>query len=660
MKQLTSIIALLLLVAVFFAINIIASNLLRSARIDLTQARLYTLSDSAKRIARSIDEPISIEFYLSTKLAEGRPAIKSYGRRVRELLEEFARTSGGKIRLKILDPEPFSETEDQATAAGIRGLPVNAKGENLYFGLSGTNSTGDTQTIEVFDPSAERFLEYEIAKLIHVLAKPKKKTLGLITSLPLEGGFAMDPRTQQPTRTPGWVVMTELQAMFEVKNLGEQAAEIPKDIDLLMLAHAKGLTDSTLYAIDQFVMRGGHLLAFVDPQCDSDTSGADPRNPMAAMMADKSSNLDKLLNAWGVELAPGVLAADKTNAIQVMAGGQNPEPVSYVIWLGLRDDCMTPDDSITGQLSTMNLASAGVIRPFDPKAAENPPKATTEPAGPKPAATDSKSPKASIEPLLRTGTESMLIDKAKVQFMPDPKKLLNEFFPTGDRLTLAARLGGSVNSAFPDGKPADSIAAGDHIKASRQPINVVLVADADMLSDRFWVQSNRLAGIDLGFTKIADNGDFVLNAADNLSGSSDLIAIRARGVYQRPFTLVEKMKKTAEAKYVAEQSLAQEKVTQAEQRVAEAQKARGDDKSLVLTKEQQETIDQLYKDLAESRRQLRTVKLNLNKDIDALGAWMQFINVGLLPLVVALGAVGLGAYRSHRRRADRRAMSRAE
>ena len=288
---------LLLLALLFVGATVISNLVLRGARIDLTANNEYTLSDGSKEILASIDEPINLYFYFSDEASRDLAPIRTYAQRVRELLEEMASRTGGKLKLSVIDPQPFSEEEDEATAAGLQSVPVGSTGDKLFFGLAGSNSLNGKASIPFFQPDKEVFLEYDVAKLIQGLIKPEKPVIGLISSLPIGGGF--DPTTQK--MSDPWAVMQQLDDMFEVRPLGLEVKEIDKNIKLLMVVHPKALADDTVYAIEQFVLGGGRLLLFVDPNSNVDQSGADPQNPSAAMFADKSSNLEKLLTAWGVD-----------------------------------------------------------------------------------------------------------------------------------------------------------------------------------------------------------------------------------------------------------------------------------------------------------------------------------------------------------------------
>lgn len=652
------------LVVGFFAVNMIASTSLTGSRIDLTEGKLFTLTQGSRNIASGLSEPITLTLYYSAKLATGNPGVQSYGQRCRELLEEYARLSKGKIKLKVVDPEPFSDEEDAAMQQGLAGVPINNKGDTLYLGLVGVNSVDGKETIPFLDPQKERFLEYDVTRLVYALNNPKKKVVGLMSSLPIDGA-QMDFRSMRQQQGQAWKIKTEVESLFEVKKIENTVTQIPQGIDVLWLVHPKNLSDAALYAIDQYVLGGGHLVAFVDPQCDSDMiPGIDP---MQQMQIPKNSDLNKLLQAWGVEVVSGKVATDSDLALKVQTGGQRNEAVSHVAILGVDKSkgVLASEDSISGQLSTLILGTPGIIRAYSPGADG----AKKEGETPAPTASG---PSLTITPLVTTTERSAETPVAEVGMMADPRTLLAKFQPGGKKLTIAARLAGRVKTAFPNGKPeppkpaegqpAPTPNTAPQIMESKDAVNAVLVADCDMLADRFWVNEERLGPISLGYRKFSDNGDFVVNAIDNMVGSSDLISVRARGQSNRPFDLVDKMEKQAEGAVQAKVQGLQEKLRTAEQRIAEIerQKPGEEGKGLLLSPEQQVEIEKFRQERLATRKELRAEQLGLRKDIETLGTKLKFVNIAVMPVLVALAAVGLGAYRVSRRGSYRKTVASAE
>src|ERR1019366_4572722 len=329
---------------------------LRGMRVDLTQNRLYTLSPGTQQVLADLKEPINLYFYFSREAAAKQaPLVMPYATRVREFLEELAARAGGKIHLAVVDPQPFSDEEDRAAEFGLQSLQPGS-GDALYFGFTGTNSTDGRSSIPSFQADREEFLEYDVAKLIHEMGTPKKPVIGLMSSLGLEGQF--NPMTGQMGEP--WPILTQLQELFTVRSLTADVDRIDKDVDVLMLVHPKQLPPKTLYAIDQFVMRGGRMLLFVDPDSGADTSGQDPSNPFAGATAKHSSNLQPLLSAWGIDYDPGKVVGDLTLGLEVRSSMQAP-PTRHIGILGLHRDDMDPKDVVTASLDVINVATAGFL-----------------------------------------------------------------------------------------------------------------------------------------------------------------------------------------------------------------------------------------------------------------------------------------------------------
>lgn len=626
-RTLTSVVALIVLVVIFVAINMIGGALLRSARIDFTEARLYTLNPGSKNIAGSLEEPITLDFYYSSKLAAGRPALQSYGQRVGELLEEYERIARGRILLRVHDPEAFSDIEDQALQYGLQGVPMGDAGERFYFGLVGANAVGDRTNIRFFDPQDEEFLEYEISRMIYTLANPELRILGLISGL--EIGGTLPPEGQPTGGAPAWQVAREIAALYQVRRVDPNDGRLPSELDVLLIVHPKKLPDPMLYAIDQYVLRGGRAMIFVDPHSESDLP-PDPRDPVARLTYKAESNLPGLFKAWGVTMNPEETAADLRNAQGVMylVSPGRREPAPYVLWLGLSADFFNPEDPVTGKLSRLHFATSGVLDPL--------PEATT-----------------TFIPLIWTSDQSMRMDSARARTPYDPKELVAIFAASGKPLTLAARITGEAGTAFadgpPDGSPPSPI---QHLNRSLGPIDVIVVADTDILADRFWLQQSAGGGV----SKIADNGDFLVNGLDNLSGSDDLVSLRARGGYDRPFDRVVELRAKAEESYRAQERQLQQEIRETQQRIEQIQNERPES-AVILSPEVQDEILQLQTKLLDARKQLREVQFDLRRDVESLGTRLKIINTALAPAIIAITAIGLSLSRASRRRADRRAMA---
>jgi ABC-type uncharacterized transport system involved in gliding motility auxiliary subunit len=607
--------ALAVLAVLLVAVILVSNALFRGARLDLTQSHLYTLSTGTKKILSSIDEPIHLYLFYSDKGTQNLPALRTYAQRVREMLEEMSTRAGGKIKLDIVDPLPFSEDEDRATGFGLQAVPTGQAGENIYLGLAGTNSTNGKAVIPFMQPDKEAFLEYDVAKLINELSAAKKPAVGLITGLPMSASF--DPQTRQ-MREP-WAVDTQLQQSFEVRQLSAPSLKtIDKDIGVLVLIHPKNLADDALYAIDQFVLRGGHLLVFVDPQAEADDSGADPNNPQAAMFANKSSDLSKLFKAWGVQYDPNKVVIDRTRALQISMS-QGAPPVRDAAILGLTKRDLSPNDVTTANLDSINISSTGFFQL-------------------------EKDSKNKLVPLIQSSTDSMTVPSERVKFLPDPSQLLTGFQPSGESYVIAGRLEGKFATAFPDRKDEG------HLAAAKDDGVVVLVADTDMLSNRLWVQIQPFFGQKL-MNAFANNGDFFINSVDNLTGSSDLISIRGRATSQRPFTTVEDMRRAAEESFRGKEKELQQKLSDTEKKLGELQSGKSKDQEMILSPEQHAELQSFLDQKVEIRKELRQVRRGLDDKIESLGTRLKLVNIGLVPLLITLLALGFAWWKRQRRAA---------
>jgi gliding motility-associatede transport system auxiliary component len=615
----------LVALAVLFLGVVMLSNLgLRGLRLDLTQNRLYTLSPGTRQVLAEIKEPINLYYYFSRDAAAKQsPLIMPYATRVREFLEEIAARSGGKIHLQEIDPQPFSEDEDRASEAGLTPLQTgDGSGGSLYFGLAGTNSTDGRSAIPSFQPDREEFLEYDVAKLVQELAKPKKTVVGLMSSLPMQGQF--NPMSGQMGET--WPVIAQLEQLFTVHTLAGDIDHIDKDVDVLMLVHPKSLAPKALYAVDQFVMRGGRVLLFVDPDSGADNAGQDPSNPFAGAGANHSSDLEPLLHAWGVDYDPTKVIGDLDLGLEVRASMQGP-PTRHIGILGLKSDDMDRKDVDTASLDVINVATAGFIAPRKG--------ATTK-----------------FMPLLMSSANAEPLPAARFGPMTDPATLRDGFKPTGIRYAIAARITGPISSAYPQGAPPDQKpAAGPplaHLAQSTVPANIVIVADTDLLMDYMWVQTRELLGQRIE-TAFANNGDFVANALDNLSGSSALISIRGRATFSRPFERVEALKRRADDRLRAKVQELQGELQQTESKLTELQSKRNDQASLMLTPEQEAELKRFTSEKARIRKELRETQRGLDVEINRLEVWLKVINIAIAPLLVAIAGAVILSLRRRRR-----------
>ncbi|WP_217474683.1 Gldg family protein [Stutzerimonas stutzeri] len=590
---------LLLIALAFLVFNAFSGLVFTHARLDLTEQKLYTISDGTKTILDGLDKPIELDFFYSDEATKGLVALRNYARRVEELLRAYEREAGGNLKLHIVDPEPFSEEEDRAAELGLQAVPLNQGGDKVYFGLAATNADGRTQSIPFFALDQEEFLEYDLSRLVQSVASPQRPVVGVLSDLPITGGF--DMRTQQATSP--WTMLEEIRQLFHIESLERNVDLIPASVSVLMVVHPKGLPEQTLYAIDQFVMRGGKLLVFLDPYSEADPGmGFMPGEPGDG----KASDLEPLLKAWGVKMAPDRVVLDAANAMSVGVGEER-RPVRHPAWLSLPQQNMDSDDVTTASLESLTLATSGFLEPLE--------NATTR-----------------FTPLVQSSSYAMPIEAQRFDTLENPEVLLRELEPTGERYTLAARIRGPAHSAYPDGIEGRK----DGLKDSAS-INVIAVADTDLLADRMWVQVQDFFGQRMP-QPWADNGTFVINALDNLSGTDALISVRSRGRFARPFVVVEELQRQAENRFREKEEALQQRLAATEAQLAELQGPNAEG-AIELTAEQQAALQRYMQEKLRIRKELREVRYQLNADIEALGRLLKFFNIALVPLVLTLGVL---------------------
>lgn len=620
---------LLVLAVLLVAIVAASQTLLRGKRLDLTENQLYTLSDGTKDVLKSLEEPVNLYFFYSREQASKLGQVQTWGRRVEEMLTEMQRAAGGKLNLQIIEPTPFSEQEDQANALGVESVPINNLGDSLYLGLAGTNALDGSDVIPFLQPNRESQLEYDVAKMVYELGVLTKPVVGVLSSLPIFGG---QPNLQTGQRSEPWLAMSQMEQFFDVKPIADTASELPENLGLLVVIHPTNLADSLLYEIDQYVLGGGKALVFVDPHSEVALAmgGSGMLNPNAASV---DSALEKLLPNWGAQLVKEKVIGDADHAL----GLQNDprKPVEYfVTLLGLSGEAINQDDTITSGLERLNIGVTGALQPVEGSNIE-------------------------FTPLLQSSVNSGLIDTYIIQPGIQQSEIQAALKIDDQQHTIAVRLRGKAKTAFPDGKPKlDTDEAEEpsnfvnaHQNESAGEINVVAIADTDMLTDRYWAQVQNQFGQPV-IQPIANNLDFLLAAVDNLMGSSALIGIRSRAGYSRPFEKVEDLKREANNKYQAKQEELQSKLSDIESSLSTL-KSQGDASSaLVLDDASQAQLQNYMNERIEVRKELRGVQHELDSDIKSLGNWLRFWNIAFVPLLLTLLALGMI---SARRRADRRA-----
>jgi len=592
----------------FLAVNVLASNVLRGAQVDLTEGQLYTVSQGTRQMMASIKEPIQLRLYFSRALGDAAPPYAAYHERVKELLQRYVELSGGTLSLQLLDPEPYSDAEDRAVADGLQAVPLNQAGEVGYFGLSGSNSTDGRSVIPFFNLEREAFLEYDLTKMVHGLASPDRPALGVIDSLASLSAIG-GPQSGAPSLR----VLDQIGEFFTIENIEPDDLVIPPTVKTLLITDLAKLNADGLRAVDRFVHDGGRALLFTDPFIETVQGVRGPDDGPAA-----PEEMQKLLRNWGVELLPGMVAGD-IDAARRVSTGERGGVGSYVAWLTLGPDNFDTGDPVMANIERLNLASSGILE----KAAETP---------------------LTVTPLIFTGPNSMPVESDKLRFVPDIAGLLRAFKPGDKPLTLAARISGNAPLAL-----AESTEAGE-----AKPVQVIVVADADMLYDRFWLQSSDFFGQRLE-VPTASNADFVINALENLADADALIGLRGRGTSYRPFTLVDELRRDAEAQYRNKEQELQQRLKDLEQQLQGVQqRGEGPGGELVLSADDKAAIERFRGEMLTVRRDLRSVQHALQRDIDRLQQDVKFVNIAAVPIIlVAIGGVVATVGRLRRSRAKR-------
>jgi ABC-type uncharacterized transport system involved in gliding motility auxiliary subunit len=631
-RQRNGALALLILLGIFLGVVLLSQTLLRGARLDLTDAKQYTLNAGTKSIVKKIPEPMNLYFFFTQKNTAELPNYQAYAQRVRELLEEMAERSNGKLKLTVVDPQPFSEEEERAVGFGLQQVPFGG-GNQMIFGLAATNATGQQGTVPFFQVDKEGLLEYDVAKLIQSLISDTKPVIGVMSSLKMQGGF--DMQTQQPEQP--WAVYGQLMERFNMREIALDVASIDPEIKMIMLVHPKSaaqaspdgapaqsgeLSDATLYALDQFVLRGGRLMVFVDPVASMDQSGNDPNNPSSAMFADKSSDLSKLFAAWGVRYNRREVVADRELGVPIQMGAGG-EPVKHPAIIGLEANNMSQVDIASADLESINLDSAGAF------------------------SVDAKNA-LKFEPLLQSSLDAMMLATDKLKFTQDPNQLLKDFAPSKTSYALAGNLSGKFKSAFPE-----RAAEAGHIAEAKADNVVFLSADTDILTNRVWVSLQNFMGQQLA-NAFANNGDFIINTVDKLSGDNDLISIRSRGKLKTSFTLVDQLRDNADAALRTKEESLQAELAETERKLSELQATKSADNQMILSPEQKRELENFQSKRMEVRKQLREVRRGLDQQIEGLGRWVKFWGTFAAPIGVIIFALWF-----FRRRSKARALAAA-
>ena len=617
-------------------VALIAFNVITSAvkeRVDLTKEKAYTLSPGTKAILHKLDTPVKVRFYC-TQSENATPEtvfLKGYAKRVEDLLAEYKQVAGSKLIIERYDPQPDSDAEDSARLDGIEGQTLS-NGEKFYLGLA-VSLLDEKQAIPFLAPNRERLLEYDVSRAVSRAVTPDKPVVGIMTPLPVFGMPAnpMMMRMGQQGQEP-WVLVNELKNDFNVRRVGMEVDKIDDDIKVLLLIHPREISDKAQYAVDQFIMRGGKLLAFLDPLPLVDTR---EQNQMLGSIPNSGSSIEKLLKTWGISFDTSKVIADLNFKMKV--GGRNNQPQDAPAFLSVTTEGINNDDIVTSQIDNIWLPFAGAF-----------------------SGTPVQGLKETV--LLKSTTQSQLVDGFMANLSGE--NIIKEFKPSGTAYALAIRLTGKFKTAFPNGKPEekkdedkkegdkkDEKAAekkpDDSLKETKQDNVVILVGDADMLYDHFALRQMQSP---FGALSMAMNGNlnFAQNAIEQLAGDSNLISVRSRATQNRPFTLVKKMQAQAEENYRSKIKDLEDSLAETQRRLNELQQKKEKGQRFILSPEQQAEVENFRKTEAQVKIKLKEERKKLRRDIDSLENRLKWFNIAAMPLVVSASGLTLAFYKRKR------------
>jgi len=622
MKLSGGIIGLVVLLVIMVAANVIIGSV--RLRTDLTEEGLYTLSDGTRNLLKKLDRNVTLKLFFSGSSKDTPVYLKNYARQVEDLLHEY-RMAGKNITIEKHDPKPDSDAEEWAQRYGISGQSIGMFGPPVYFGLV-ADSGGTEGVIPALDPRQEQLLEYNITRLIYRVANPEKPVIGVLSSLPVMGSqqppFAM-PGQPRPPQQPAWIALQELRADFEVREIPTSAETIEGDVDALVVIHPKNFSDKLLYAIDQYVLGGGKALVCLDPFSTIDMQNN--MQPQQFSMPNASSEFGKLLGAWGVGFDPSKVLADSRAVSRLRGQGNRVE--ESLVFLSLGTQNINKDEILTSQLDSLMMPFAGTFE-------------------------DTTDEGLTMTPLVESSSTACLVGAMSARF--GGQAVRSEFKPGGTQMNLAVRLTGTFKTAFPDGAPKDD---GEGDEEEKEEVaegrkegesTVLLVGDTDLVYDRYCVQEMNFFGMK-AHQPLNDNLNFFANMVEQISGSSDLIGIRSRGKFSRPFTRVDQLEQDARSQWQAKEDELVKKLQDTQQQLNKMQSEKQGNQKYILSPKQKEAIANFRKEEASVKRELKDVRKNLRRGIERLGVKVKVINIALMPVLISLVGVCYGLYRRKRK-----------
>jgi ABC-type uncharacterized transport system involved in gliding motility auxiliary subunit len=616
-KTLVSSTGLLVLLVVLILVNVILSY--ANIRWDATEDKIYSLSEGTRNILSEMTEPVTVKFFYSRSNPNLPANLKLYAHRVREFLSEYETSSNGRVTVQTYDPKVDSDEEEWAQKYGMRPMRTSG-GERIYFGLVFLAADRE-ERIEWLDPDREELLEYDVTRIIHHLQRSRQQVVGIMADLPVFGSPGNLPTGQPRPRGRPWLFVEELKKTYEVRELDPSSDSIDPSIDLLMIIHPKAMSPKTQYAVDQYVLSGGNAIIFVDPFCVSDRS-----QPRERFVQPQKSSLDRLFRAWGLSMESGKVVVDLDQPTRVRTGSGTVE--DNPVWVSAKQDAFNKANVVTSGLESMLFPLVGAIK----KAGDSP---------------------YEFEALVQSGKNAALAEAFKANF--GAAAMRRDFVPAGERFNLVVQVHGKFKTAFPAGPPKEEKSDGGskekpgkvHLQAGKDTATLVVVADADLLADEFYVQRNRIFGLSLS-KMFNDNLNFLSNACEIMTGSNDLIGLRSRGKFERPFTTVLELQRHAQARWLSKEKELVGRVEATNKKLRELEQQKDASQRLILSPEQEGEIAKFKEEKRRINRELKQVRKNLRLDIERLGTTLKALNIFLMPILVSVAGVGFALYRQRK------------
>ena len=581
-------ISLVCTILIFLSFNFIINKINFNIGIDFTSTKTFTLSKGTKNVLSNIEEPLKIEFIYSRSLSKNIPIIQNYANQIEGLISRYVGLAKGKIEFQIIEPEPYSDEEDYVERFGVQGFPVDQEGSNVYFGLIATNTTDDTEIIPFFDPSKAGSLEKQLTDIVYKLNRVEKPKIGILTQVETQS-----PNPNIPLQGE-YILFEQLGNYYEIEYLSP-TAEIFENIDLLVVYHPAEISDITEYAIEQFILRGGKTLIFVDPYFEKDD------------YTDKSSTLDSVLKTLNINYIDRVILdgaqATRLQTQQNISDNTSLQTLLKLNWPEVRTDFINQQEDISNGLSLIRLISPGGLMKLED---------------------ESKTTYTSVL------SSSELTMDLSIQEVQDPIEIINNFNPTGIIYDFAVKVGGTALSNFENFDNKYS----NHISQSQDDLNVIVFSDADFIRSPYWARVQKFLGSTV-IEESSDNGTIVSNIMDVMTGFDDFIDLRNKETPFRPFTVVQKLQAEAEKQYLGQEQELQEKLDLTLQEIKNLSGGRVNE-NVQLSESQMEELAAFQFEVERTRKELREVRRNLNKDIDALSNKINVLNTFLIPILLII------------------------